>query len=500
LLRANIPLIWIKTHDDDVVLNVLKQIVEKISKKIKIIEWDCVYGFTHLSNDNHESNNIRIPDNVIPNICRYEDAVIFTRDFHASIISQSILRRLIISENIFEHKKINIVFCVPEWKIPIQLLDHIVKVDMPLPSIEDFRNLILQYDIESMGLTISNIKEGRYDRYLEALKGLTMRSASRVLSTTFVDNNFSFDFEYMSQMRFDIINKDNNISIIPPKNIDELGGFKPFKQYVKELQKTAFSGVERGIVLFGLPGCGKSTAIHVMGSILKAPIIKFDMGQMLSKYVGESESKFEQFRKIVSSVGRCIVFADEFDKMISGTNNDNTGVRQSIIGKLLSWLEDERILFAATCNDFNVLERISYGAFIGRLIPFFVDLPSESERKEIIPILIKKLKLDNNNQFKSIIESLKNNNSIFSNIIKKTRYLSGREIEILLLNIYKFGFHDGFKFMKPKFKNLYLNTDNNDNFLIQLKNWAKENAILATEGFVPEEEQIKKQHKLRPIK
>ena len=54
----------------------------------------------------------------------------------------------------------------------------------------------------------------------------------------------------------------------------------------------------RGVLLVGVPGCGKSLCAKAVAAAWALPLVKLDPGALYSKYMGETE---QNFRKAIGS-------------------------------------------------------------------------------------------------------------------------------------------------------------------------------------------------------
>ena len=140
----------------------------------------------------------------------------------------------------------------------------------------------------------------------------------------------------------------------------------------------------KGILLAGVPGCGKSYSAKIAAAEWGLPLFRFDIGGIYDKWVGESEKKMLAALKFIDNVAPCIVWIDEIEKALSTSEIGNdTGKR--VLGQFLFWLQESasRVFLVATANDVSKLppELFRKGRFSEI---FFVDLPNRSERSSAI--------------------------------------------------------------------------------------------------------------------
>ena len=141
----------------------------------------------------------------------------------------------------------------------------------------------------------------------------------------------------------------------------------------------------RGVLLVGVPGCGKSLSAKLIADKWRLPLYRFDMGALFDKYVGESEKNLRISLDYIGSVSPCIVWIDEIEKeLYSGGENDTV---KRILGGFLYWLQEnsDRVFLVATANDVTKLppELFRKGRFSET---FFVDLPDKKERASAISL------------------------------------------------------------------------------------------------------------------
>jgi hypothetical protein len=142
----------------------------------------------------------------------------------------------------------------------------------------------------------------------------------------------------------------------------------------------------RGVLLVGVPGCGKSLSAKAVAAEWGLPLYRLDFTSIHGKYLGESENRLREALDSADRVAPCILWIDEIEKGLAG-RDDGTGVPQRIIGQFLFWLQEShsRAFVVATANEVRSLppELMRKGRFDEL---FFVDLPEPEERREIIEL------------------------------------------------------------------------------------------------------------------
>ena len=119
----------------------------------------------------------------------------------------------------------------------------------------------------------------------------------------------------------------------------------------------------KGVLLCGIPGCGKSEAAkftaHKLGDL---PLLKMDMGSLMDKFQGGSEQKMRDALKIAEAMSPCVLWIDELEKgfsSASSNSNSDSGAFKRMFGYMLGWMQDNTkpCFIFATANDIGGLPK-----------------------------------------------------------------------------------------------------------------------------------------------
>lgn len=167
----------------------------------------------------------------------------------------------------------------------------------------------------------------------------------------------------------------------------------------------------KGVLLAGPPGTGKTLLAKNIANILNLPLLQLDIASMLGSLVGESEGNVRRALKTASAIAPCVLWVDEIEKALSG-QGDSSGVSQRILGNILTFMSEctAGVFVVATCNDPSALpsELKRKGRFDEN---FFVDLPSEPERAQILKIHLERFGISVEDEY---IETIAANTAKFS--------------------------------------------------------------------------------------
>jgi SpoVK/Ycf46/Vps4 family AAA+-type ATPase len=187
------------------------------------------------------------------------------------------------------------------------------------------------------------------------------------------------------------------LSLIDPvPDAKELAGLEKLKEWLEKQNRIALYASEqcaipapRGMLLVGVPGCGKSLAAQISSSLFSVPLLRLEFGQLRTATDGPERILLRCLDE-ATRAAPCVLWLDEIDHALGGgdTRSENRG----LVGTLASWLQERKrpVFIAATANDVTCLppELVRKGRFDEI---FFVDLPSNAERIEILKVHLTKL-------------------------------------------------------------------------------------------------------------
>ena len=238
-----------------------------------------------------------------------------------------------------------------------------------------------------------------------SLKGLTKLEIDHVLNMIIESkNNISISGrDIIIREKGQIIKKSLILEIIDFKEkIEEIGGLEGLKEWLsskaqvfRRLDEAKKFGVDtpKGVLLVGIPGCGKSLAAKASARLFNVPLLRLDIGRLLGKYVGESEHNMRVALKTAESISPCILWIDEIEKAFAGIdqNGGASDITKRLFGQFLTWLQEKEntVFVVATANDITAFppEFLRKGRFDE---VFFIDFPNEEERERIFEIHLEK--------------------------------------------------------------------------------------------------------------
>jgi AAA+ superfamily predicted ATPase len=443
LIRAKYPIIYVLTWEEERVAKRLSKIAEGLQIQ-NVRSWSVSKGF---GKNSRPSDSERDPIAALDEIINDDrDGVFIFYDFHSFLAKQSPGRPLFtrklrdLAISFHESKTARcLILMSPVLEIPDELEKDVTIIDYPLPQVDEIR-LILEDVIRNEGST-STLSGPDREKLLKAALGLTENEIRNVFSKAIVETGLIGQEAIQSVLdeKEQIIRKSGILEYFPFEGeFNDIGGLDALKKWLRQ-RANSFSDKARefglpepkGILLVGVPGCGKSLSAKAVASEWKQPLLRLDIGKIFGGIVGASEENMRRSIKVAESVSPTILWLDEIEKGFAGMKSGgDSGVTVRVFGTLLTWMQekDKPVFVIATANDISKLppELLRKGRFDEI---FFVDLPDAGELKEIFRIHLKKRE-------REIAEPE------LENLAKNAEGYTGAEIEQIIISSLYDAFND----------------------------------------------------------
>ena len=265
-------------------------------------------------------------------------------------------------------------------------------VTLDLPTNEEMYELIVEFLRDHHGMVPIEWGEVEARRASETLTGITEAEAVNLMAT--ITTKGSIDNEdvlALARSKDKIFGDLAGLERVQLSQKDyAIGGLTNLRDWLKQRRELMQMDLRdtplrspRGVLLVGVPGCGKSLSAKAIAAEWQMPIYRLDLAAVLGQYVGQSEGRLREALETAERVAPCVLWIDEIEKGLGG--DDSTGVSKRLIGQFLFWLQEStaKCFVVATANDIRSLppELLRKGRFDEL---FFVDLPVDSERADII--------------------------------------------------------------------------------------------------------------------
>lgn len=409
LVNAGFPYVYIPSYEEERVLSAISRTMESqdlVKTPRKIYQWSQTKGL--ISEDQRVRDSLQ-PASMLDYIGRSEEEALYIlKDFHIYFGADrnarpdhAVIRKLrdILPE--LKSSRKTVVFVSPQLVIPSDMEKEISVLDFPLPDAKEIEEML---DELSEGLSPESIRIGEEDKkqLVKAALGLTLQETENAFCRAIVQLK-GLDKEALKiihEEKNQIVKKTGILEFVNSNlDIDDIGGLENLKIWLRRRNNTWQDKARRynipapkGVLITGVPGCGKSLTAKAMSAIWNLPLLKLDMGKIFGGIVGSSEENIRKAISTAEAVAPSILWVDEIEKGFSGTQSGgDAGTSARVFGTFLTWMQDKTapVFVIATANNINSLppELLRKGRFDEI---FFVDLPTTREREKIFGLHINK--------------------------------------------------------------------------------------------------------------
>jgi ATPase family associated with various cellular activities (AAA) len=390
ILESGRPLTYIRSAEEQRVVRILSEVAKGplSSKPLPVWSWSLTEGMRR-QDEAATAPATESPRAALDFILSHQGAAIFhLKDFHEPLRESSETRRRLrdVYEGGVDQGKF-VVISSPVQYIPEELERSIVFLELRPPDLIELVDFLSE---EVPGTSLDILYP-----VARALQGLTLDEARYALRRAFASGR-GLGPEALPALLEEkrlLVNRSGVVEYIADgTNLGDVGGLEGLKTWLLDRSKLFEMRdsldaeiVPKGLLLMGIPGCGKSLSVKAIAHQFKLPLYRVDMIEIFSGRHGKPEAAFVEACKMMEDMSPAVLWFDEIEMGV--TSNETGGESGRIFGFFLTWMQEKtRGLFvAATSNRIDRLpaEMIRKGRFDE---VFFVDLPSEEEQISIFKI------------------------------------------------------------------------------------------------------------------
>ncbi len=279
--------------------------------------------------------------------------------------------------------------------VPDELADLALPWVEPAPDVAELEATVHRVLADLVAASVP-VRIGPADvpRLVDAVRGLSTGEAERLIRRATADDGGldAADVERIRTARAESAAEAGTLEIVDtPASIDDVGGMEHLKHWLAVRKKAMDPGATefgidppRGILLTGVPGCGKSMMAKAVARAWEMPLALLDPARLFGSYVGESERRLQQALDQSGAMAPVVMWIDEIEKGFAVGGDSDGGVAQRMLGSFLRWMQERMpgVFLVATSNDVSHLppEFLRKGRFDEI---FFVDLPGPDQRAAI---------------------------------------------------------------------------------------------------------------------
>jgi SpoVK/Ycf46/Vps4 family AAA+-type ATPase len=395
IFESGRPLAYIRSSEEQRAAALLHEVARRLPAPApQVWQWTLTEG---MRQDGQEpAAGTRDPRAALDFILAHDAPAIFhLKDFHEPLRESAEIRRRM--RDVYEGsagRRRYVAITSPVHQIPEEIERNVMYFDLRPPDVIELTAFVRE---EAHRLTSKNPSEADVELMARSLLGLTLDEAGYALRRAVIATG-GFGPAALPAVREEkrlLVNRSGYIEFIADgATMGEVGGLEGLKKWLLERQRLfemrdtlSAEIVPKGLLLMGIPGCGKSLSVKAIASSFQLPLYRVDMIEIFSGRHGKPEGAFVQACRMMEDMAPAVLWFDEIEMGITST--DSGGEQGRIFAFFLTWMQEKtRGLFvAATANRIDLLpaEMIRKGRFDE---VFFVDLPLDAERHEIFKIHI----------------------------------------------------------------------------------------------------------------
>lgn len=407
MIRAYYPVLYLHSYEYYRTKQKIKGIVELLhreGKKVNYYQWDCVYGLVQILPDKTEIRIERMQNPLevlayILNSKKSGEKNIFVLDDINNHIERDEVKLMFRKIAEATNNNTHAIILSSIYRLPAELEKYITVLQIPLPKRNELGEVL---DIVAKQSKVE-LKTNLRNRLIDAALGMTSMEADLAYCLASVKDGFDEKSPFtISSEKEQIIRKSGILDYFPKnESLKDVGGMDNLKEWLNKRQ-LAYDKEARdwglkepkGLLLLGVPGCGKSLIAKSIASSWNMPLLRLDVGKVFQGIVGSSEDNIRKAIATAEAVAPCVLWIDEIEKGLSGVQSSGAtdgGVTSRIFSTILTWMQEKTapVFVVATANNINQLppELLRKGRFDEF---FFVDLPSQKEKENIFSIHLQK--------------------------------------------------------------------------------------------------------------
>lgn len=440
-MDAGFPILYLETFEE----TKADAMIHSIAAGKNIVEWSINGFFDYGESAYMDWDLIQTLAYMVANPKDFERTVFVVKDAHQFLDDPAIkaeLKHLALKIN-EGLEEFTIILLSPIVNLPKELENFTTLFTMGYLSPADIKDVIQSFCREQ---ELDPLHETLLNDLVQTFKGLSESEIRGILALALSDNGeiTRSDLSLIFDQKQQVIKKSGILEMIPLKeSLEDIGGLESLKKWLKRKAKVfknmpqaeAFGvDVPKGVLIAGMPGCGKSLNAKAAAKLFEVPLLRLDMGRLMGKYVGESEANMRKAIALAEAISPCVLWIDELEKAFAGIGGEGGGadVTTRLFGTFLTWLQekDSMAFVVATANNIVKMppELLRKGRFDEI---FYVDLPTEAERKKIFSIHIGKRR-------PADLESID-----IAKLARETNGYSGADIEGVVRDSVEDAFADG---------------------------------------------------------
>jgi len=415
--RAIYPLIWVRTEEDHRALELIRTNLKRLKTTSSRIIWaefkqtsgllrSETPGTLEVGNERITTSPVEALD-IITDITNADDnpCILIMHNINSAMKVPQFVQAL--KDSAYHARVVGcyIILLGAQLDIPLELRSMVTVYDLPLPNKEFFKRLFSQLVGKYESMMEEKASETLVDEISQAAVGMTALQGENSAALSIAMRK-KLDPEIIQIEKEQAIKQTEVLEFVHKREtIDEVGGWYIYKDWIADRKIALTKGAgeyglkfPKGVLVAGIPGCGKSLMARATSTFLRVPLLKFDLGKAFQSLVGASEKAIRRMAKTAEAVAPVVLWIEEIEKSAAGSESSgstDSGTTARVMATLLTWMQEttKPIFFYATCNNVETMPAELYRR--GRFTEVWgVSEPSDEERMDIWQVKLQDVRPD----------------------------------------------------------------------------------------------------------
>ena len=395
LLGSRHPLLFVEAQDEERLLRLLRDAAWDLD--LPVWTWTTTQGLAR--DEKGAQYGTRDAARALEWIKYLDQAAVFVfADIHPHLTEAAVVRAV---KDLAQTSRAGqtVVLTAPNRTMPAELEGLALPWNLSPPGEDELRRLIHRTidDLTDRQLTVQ-LEDPDIDRLIAAVRGVGLREAENLIQqAAFRDGSLTGDdVAHVRRAKAEMLSADGILELVEAEvgTLDEVGGLDGLKEWLQVRRSAHVDGgmeAARGILLTGIPGCGKSFVAKTLARSWDLPLVLLDPSRLYRPYIGETEQRLQDALHSIDALAPAVLWIDEIEKGFASGGTGDSGVSRRLLGTFLRWMQEREagVFLVATANDVSELppELLRKGRFDEG---FFIGLPATEARRAIFRLHLAK--------------------------------------------------------------------------------------------------------------
>ncbi len=401
LLSAHHPLLYLETNEEERAEALLEHVADHLD--LLFLTWMPTKGLMHALVDHPLEGTVSASGCLEHIAGSRTEALYHLKGLAPLLESDESLRAQLrqVHQALWQHRGAVVFTGSAQSELPADIVRLMTTVKLAPPTDLEYHRFLsdLLRDLRSRRTVRVQLTAADVSRLIQQLRGLTFFEVKKIV-TQAIAETWTLDphtIKKVTEAKTEALRRTGVLEYSPADHsLDDIAGLGALKAWLRRRRpvfedparaKEFGLSPPRGIVLLGVPGCGKSLSAKAVAREYELPLIRLDPARLYTKYIGETEENLRRAIQAAEGMAPIVLWIDEIEKGLGHGSGGDSGVSQRVFGTFLSWMQDkpDGVFVIATCNDVSELppEMLRKGRFDEI---FFVDLPRVDARREILAL------------------------------------------------------------------------------------------------------------------